>query len=59
MAVHGQRVSALLFADSAVQALFAALLVFRLLPRGFSHRALRDHWAPLVGRTAQSIPPAR
>jgi hypothetical protein len=53
--VEGQRASALRFADAAVQALFSALLVFRLLPRGFSNRDLRDHWAPLVGRTAQSM----
>jgi hypothetical protein len=53
--VDGQRASALRFADSLVQALFSALLVFRLLPRGFSSRDLRDHWAPLIGRTAQSI----
>lgn len=57
--VHGQRASALPFADQAVQAVFAALLVLRLLPRGFSHRELRDHWAPLVGRTAQSITPGQ
>jgi hypothetical protein len=53
--VEGQRASALRFADRAVQALFSALLVFRLLPRGFSNRDLRDHWAPLLGRTAQSM----
>jgi hypothetical protein len=53
--VDGQRASALRFADRAVQALFSALLVFRLLPRGFSNSDLCNHWAPLVGRTAQSI----
>ena len=53
--IDGQRASALRFADSAVQALLSALLVFRLLPRGFSNRDLRDHWAPLVGRTTQSM----
>lgn len=25
-------------------------MVFRLLPRGFSSRDLRDHWAPLLGK---------
>jgi hypothetical protein len=45
--VQGQRASALRFGDLAVQALFSALLVFRLLPRGFSHRDLRDNWASL------------
>ena len=53
--VNGQRVSALRFADRAVQALFSALLVFRLLPRGFSNRELRDHWAPLLGQQAQNM----
>lgn len=53
--VNGQRASALRFADRAVQALFSALLVFRLLPRGFSNRELRDHWAPLLGRQAQNM----
>jgi hypothetical protein len=57
--VDGQRVSALRFADPSVQALFAALLVFRLLPRGFSNRELRDHWAPLLGKTPQSITPGQ
>jgi hypothetical protein len=56
---HGQRASALRFADVAVQALFSALLVFRLMPRGFSNRELRDHWAPLTGKTAQSITPGQ
>jgi hypothetical protein len=57
--VDGQRGSALRFADPLVQALFAALLVFRLMPRGFSNRELRDHWAPLVGKTSQSITPGQ
>jgi hypothetical protein len=57
--VHGQRASALRFADVAVQALLSAMLVFRLLPRGFSNRELRDHWAPLMGKTAQSITPGQ
>ena len=53
--VNGQRASALRFADPLVQALFSALLVFRLLPRDFSNRELRDHWAPLIGKASQSI----
>jgi hypothetical protein len=48
--VDGQRASGLRFAAVSVQALFSALLVFRLLPRGFSNRDLRDHWAPLLGK---------
>jgi len=57
--VDGQRCSALRFADPMVQALFSALLVFHLLPRGFSNRELRNHWAPLLGRTPQSITPGQ
>src|SRR4051812_43045590 len=48
--VEGQRASGLRFADASVQALFSALLVFRLLARGFSNRDLRDCWAPLLGK---------
>lgn len=57
--VDGQRASGLRFAEPLVQALFSALLVFRLLPRGFSNRELRDHWAPLLGKTSQSITPGQ
>jgi hypothetical protein len=57
--VEGQRASALRFADPLVQALFSALLIFRLLPRGFSNRELRDHWAPLIGKASQSITPGQ
>jgi hypothetical protein len=53
--VNGQRASALRFADTAVQALLSALLVFRLLPRGFSNRDLRDHWAPLLGKAPEAL----
>jgi hypothetical protein len=59
VAVAGQRASALRFADVAVQALFSALLVFRLLPRGFSNRDLRDHWAPLLGKTPDALTPGQ
>ena len=53
--VDGQRASGLRFADVAVQALLSALLVFRLLPRGFSNRNLRDHWAPLLGKAPDDM----
>src|SRR5262249_41499325 len=57
--VNGQRASALRFADPAVQALLSALLVFRLLPRGFSNRELRDHWAPLLGKGPGALTPGQ
>ena len=57
--VKGQRTSALRFAEPMVQALFSALLVFHLLPRGFSNRELRDRWASLLGKAPQSITPGQ
>lgn len=47
--VDGQRASGLRFGDPRVQALLAALLVFRLGPRGFTNAELRDYVAPLLG----------
>ncbi len=43
---QGTRVAGLRFADPRAQALLCALLVFRLLPNGFTNRDLRD----LVGQ---------
>jgi hypothetical protein len=47
------------FADQAVQALLAAILVFRLLPRGFSNCDLRLHWAPLLGKAPEDMTPGQ
>lgn len=47
-----QRAGSLRFGDPRVLALFASLVLFRLLPRGFSNRDLRGHVASLLG-----IPP--
>ena len=47
--LDNQRVSALRFGDQRVMALLSAILVFRLLPRGFTNRSLREHMAPLLG----------
>jgi hypothetical protein len=57
--VAGQRASALRFADAAVQTLLSALLVFRLLPRGFSNRDLRNHWTPLLGKAPDAMTPGQ
>lgn len=57
--VEGQRVSALRFADSQVQSLWSALLLFPLLPRGFSNRDLRQHLAPLLGQLPEKLTPGR
>jgi hypothetical protein len=45
----GQRVPGLRFTDPRAQALLSTLCVFRLLPRGFTHRDLRNHLAPQLG----------
>ena len=57
--VDGQRASGLRFADTAVQALLSALLVFRLLPRGFSNRDLRNYWAALLGKAPEDMTPGQ
>jgi hypothetical protein len=49
--VDGQRASGLKFGDPTVTALFSALLMFRLLVRGFSHKDLRSHAAQFLART--------
>src|SRR5207245_3445502 len=46
--VHDQRAAALRFGDPRVQALFAALITFRLLPHGFSHADLRAQLTRLL-----------
>ncbi len=48
--VDGQRASALRFADPMVQSLWNALLLFDLLPAGFSNRDLRRKLADLRGQ---------
>jgi hypothetical protein len=47
--VQGQRASGLRFGDPRVQALLVGLLAFRLGPRGFTNRELREHVGPLLG----------
>jgi hypothetical protein len=51
--VDDQRVSALRFADPMVQAIWNALLVFDLLPAGFSNRELKMNLASLLGQSAE------
>ena len=47
--VDGQRASGLRFGDPRVLALLAAVLLFHLLPRGFSNKDLREKMAQLLG----------
>jgi len=55
--VGAQRASALRFADPRVQALLSVLVLFRLLPAGFSHAELRAHLAPLLGLSPSDLTP--
>lgn len=47
--VDGQRVAGLRFGDPRVLALLSSIILFRLLPRGFSNQDLRHNVAPLLG----------
>jgi hypothetical protein len=57
--VDSQRASALRFADPQVQALSSALLLFQLLPTGFSNRQLRQNLAPLLGQKQADLTQGR
>ena len=48
--VGKQRASALPYGDALVLTLCQLLLLFRLLPRGFRNKELREHLAPLLGK---------
>jgi hypothetical protein len=51
----GQRVAGMRFTDDRAQALFSVLCMFRLLPRGFTNRDLREHLEPLLGRAPGTL----
>jgi hypothetical protein len=57
--VQGQRAAALRFADPTVQALWNAVLMFDLLPAGFSNRQLRPHLAQLLGQPEENLTQGR
>ena len=57
--IESQRASALRFADPQVQALWNALLLFQLLPAGFSNRNLRENLAPLLGQQPAELTQGR
>jgi hypothetical protein len=52
-------VAALPFADPRVQALLSAVLLYTLLPHGFTNRDLRAHLAPLLGLDPSLLTPGR
>jgi hypothetical protein len=51
----GQRASGLRFADPRIHALWHAVILFRLLPKGFRRADLRNHLAQLSGRNPESL----
>jgi hypothetical protein len=57
--VEGQRVAALRLADPMVQALWNAVLLFELMPAGFSNRQLRAHLAQLLGQPVETFTQGR
>ena len=57
--VEGERVAALRLADPTVQALWRAVLLFELLPAGFSNRQLRTHLAQLLGLPVEQFTQGR
>lgn len=57
--VGTQRTSALRFADPVVQGVFGVLVLFSLLPRGFTNREFRERLAPLLGLPLSAMTPGR
>jgi hypothetical protein len=57
--IQQQRASALRFADPMVQSIWNALLVFDLLPTGFSNRQLRSNLAVLLGQSEDQFTQGR
>jgi hypothetical protein len=57
--IDSLRASALRFADPQTQALWSALLLFQLLPNGFSNRNLREKLAPLLGQQPETLTQGR
>ncbi len=57
--VGDQRVAALPFADPRVQALLSVLVLYCLLPNGFTSKDVRAHLAPLLGLEPTHITPGR
>ena len=55
LTVNGVRVSSLAFADERAQCLLQVLPIFRLQANGFSNKELRQHLAPLMGKTPEQF----
>jgi hypothetical protein len=57
--VNQQRAAALRFADPRVHALLHVLLLFLLVQGTFTHKDLREHLAPLLGKKPSQLTPGR
>ena len=57
--VGTQRAAALRFADPRVQALLQVLLLFLLVQGTFTHKDVREHLAPLLGKKPSQLTPGR
>lgn len=57
--VGAQHAPAMRFGDSRVQAVMAGIVLFCLLPRGFSNRDLRARLAPLLGKKPSDMTPGQ
>ena len=57
--VNDQRAAALRFADPRVQALLNVLLLFLLVQGTFTHKDVREHLAPLLGKKPSQLTPGR
>jgi hypothetical protein len=57
--VDHQRVAALRFGDPRVQALLSVIVLFAFVPRGFTHRELRDRLAAFLGLDLRTLSPGR
>jgi hypothetical protein len=57
--VNDQRAPALRFGEPRVLMLLSALVLFRLLPQGFSNGDLRQHVAPLLGLAPDQLTQGR
>ena len=57
--IDDQRAAALRFADPRVQALLHVLLLFLLVQGTFTHKDLREHLAPLLGKKPSQLTPGQ
>ena len=57
--VDSQRAAALRFADPRVQALLHVLLLFLLVQGTFTHKDVREHLAPLLGKKPSQLRPGQ